>query len=159
MIRQATITDASAIAEIYNHYILNSTITFEEEKVDQQIMEGRINLSGNLLWWVFEEEEQIVAYAHPSQWKPRSAYRYTVESSVYVKPRHQRRGIGLQLYKHLIKTLKGEGFHSVLAGITLPNAQSVSFHEKMGFKKVGQLEEVGFKFKRWIDVGYWELKL
>ena len=159
MIRQATTADAKAITEIYNHYILNSTITFEEETLDQQTMEGRINSSGKMLWWVFEEEEQIVAYAYPSQWKPRSAYRYTVESSVYVAPKHQRRGIGLQLYKHLIQALKEEVFHSVLAGIALTNAQSISFHEKLVFKQVGQLEEVGFKFNQWIDVGYWELKL
>ena len=159
MIRQATTADAKAITEIYNHYILNSTITFEEETLDQQTMEGRINSSGKMFWWVFEEEEQIVAYAYPSQWKPRSAYRYTVESSVYVAPKHQRRGIGLQLYKHLIQALKEEAFHSVLAGIALPNAQSISFHEKLGFKQVGQLEEGGFKFNQWIDVGYWEFKL
>lgn len=159
MIRQASTADAKAIAELYNHYILNSTITFEEERVDQQTMEGRINSREKMLWWVFEEEEQIVAYAYPSQWKPRSAYRYTVESSIYVAPQHQKKGIGLKLYKHLIQSLKEEGFHVALAGIALPNDQSISFHEKLGFKKVGQLEEVGFKFNRRIDVGYWELKL
>lgn len=159
MIRQATTADAKAIAKIYNHYIFNSIITFDEESVDQQTMEARINSREKMLWWVFEEGDQIVAYAHPTLWKSRSAYRFTVESSIYVAPQHQKKGIGLQLYKHLIQSLKEEDFHVALAGIALPNDQSVSFHEKLGFKKVGQLEEVGFKFNRRIDVGYWELKL
>jgi phosphinothricin acetyltransferase len=72
---------------------------------------------------------------------------------------HQNKGIGKKLYLALIQNLKNKGFHSVLAGISLPNKVSVSFHEKLGFKKVGQLEQVGFKFKEWIDVGYWQYLL
>ena len=92
MIRQATTVDAIAIAKIYNHYIFNSTITFDEKSVDQQTMEARINSREKMLWWVFEEGNQIVAYAHPTLWKPRSAYRFTVESSIYVAPQHQKKG-------------------------------------------------------------------
>ena len=100
-----------------------------------------------------------MGYAYSTQWKTRSAYRYTVESSVYVTQKYQKKGIGRALYNHLVKSLKDDGFRRILAGISLPNNKSVIFHEKLGFKKVGQLEKVGFKFNKWIDVGYWELEI
>ena len=100
-----------------------------------------------------------MGYAYSTQWKTRSAYRYTVESSVYVAQKYQKKGIGRALYNHLVKSLKDDGFRRILAGISLPNNKSVIFHEKLGFKKVGQLEKVGFKFNKWIDVGYWELEI
>jgi len=100
-----------------------------------------------------------MGYAYSTKWKTRSAYRFTVESSVYVAQKYQHKGIGKALYINLIKSLKDDGFRRILAGISLPNNNSVIFHEKLGFKKVGQLEAVGYKFNRWIDVGYWELKI
>jgi phosphinothricin acetyltransferase len=78
---------------------------------------------------------------------------------VYVAPKQQQKGIGTLLYSKLINALKMEGFRIILAGISLPNDQSISFHEKLSFQKVGQLESVGYKFNRLIDVGYWELKI
>ena len=159
MIREARESDAEAIALIYNDYVLNSTITFEEKKVNERIILERINFSKKHQWLVYEKEGAILGYAFSTKWKTRSAYRFTVESSVYIIPQQQKKGIGTALYKRLIELLTKEGFRKILAGISLPNDQSVNFHEKLGFKKVGQLEEVGFKFKRWIDVGYWELKI
>tara|TARA_Y100000996_G_C22375281_1_gene582785 strand:+ start:321 stop:800 length:480 start_codon:yes stop_codon:yes gene_type:complete len=159
MVREAKASDAKEIASIYNYYVLNSTITFEEIKVDDKIILERINTNLKYKWWVFEQDGIIFGYAYSKKWKSRSAYRYTVESSIYIIPEHQQKGIGTTLYIQLIEALKKEGFRSVLAGISLPNDKSISFHEKFGFKKVGQLESVGFKFKRWIDVGYWELKI
>ena len=78
---------------------------------------------------------------------------------MYVAPKQQQKGIGTLLYSKLINALKKEGFRIILAGISLPNDQSIPFHEKLGFQKVGQLESLGYKFNRWIDVGYWELKI
>ncbi len=100
-----------------------------------------------------------MGYAYSTKWKTRSAYRYTVESSVYVAQKYKQKGIGKALYLKLIKSLKSNGFKRILAGISLPNDESIIFHEKLGFEKVGQLEAVGYKFNRWIDVGYWELKI
>jgi phosphinothricin acetyltransferase len=159
MIRKAKETDAHAIALIYNHYIVHSTTTFEEKEVNGQLILERLNKSKKHPWWVYEQEGVVLGYAFSTKWKPRSAYRFTVESSVYVAPKQQQKGIGTLLYSKLINALKKEGFRIILGRISLPNDQSISFHEKLGFQKVGQLESVGYKFNRWIDVGYWELKI
>ena len=159
MIRKAKVSDAKAIASIYNHFVLNSTVTFEENKVDYKAIIDRIGTNKKHKWWVYEKNHILMGYAYSTQWKTRSAYRYTVESSVYVTQKYQKKGIGRALYNHLVKSLKDDGFRRILAGISLPNNKSVIFHEKLGFKKVGQLEKVGFKFNKWIDVGYWELEI
>ena len=159
MIRKARASDARSIASIYNQYILNSTVTFEEKKVDSTTILNRIRTNKKLKWWIFERDDILMGYAYSTKWKTRSAYRFTVESSVYVAQKYQNKGIGKALYINLIKSLKDDGFRRILAGISLPNNNSVIFHEKLGFKKVGQLEAVGYKFNRWIDVGYWELKI
>ena len=159
MIRKARASDARSIASIYNQYILNSTVTFEEKKVDSKTIVNRIRTNKKLKWWIFERDDILMGYAYSTKWKTRSAYRFTVESSVYVAQKYQHKGIGKALYINLIKSLKDDGFRRILAGISLPNNNSVIFHEKLGFKKVGQLEAVGYKFNRLIDVGYWELKI
>ena len=159
MIRKARASDARSIASIYNQYILNSTVTFEEKVVDSKTIVNRIRTNKKLKWWIFERDDILMGYAYSTKWKTRSAYRFTVESSVYVSQKYQHKGIGKALYINLIKSLKDDGFRRILAGISLPNNNSVIFHEKLGFKKVGQLEAVGYKFNRWIDVGYWDLKI
>ena len=159
MIREAKSKDAKAIASIYNHYILNSSISFDEKPINENIIIERINYSGKNKWWIYESADELLGYAYSTNWKSRSAYRYTVESSIYLKPNNFRNGIGSALYAKLLESLKKEGFRRVLAGISLPNDPSVLFHENFGFKKVGQFESVGYKFKKWIDIGYWELKI
>ena len=159
MIREANSKDAKAIASIYNHYISNTTISFEEKPVNENIVIQRINSNEKNKWWIYQSAGELLGYAYSTKWKPRSAYRYTVESSIYLKPNNFRNGIGTALYIKLLESLKKEGFRRVLAGISLPNDSSVLFHENFGFKKVGQLEAVGYKFKKWIDIGYWELKI
>ena len=157
MIRTAQSKDALAIADIYNHYILNTHVTFEENQVVEQTIKDRIFAYSKLPWLVFEENNLVLGYCYAVPWKPRSAYRYTLETSIYISPKHQHKQIGKQLYSYLIHQLKENEYYSLLAGIALPNEGSIRFHEKLGFRKVGQLEQVGFKFNRWIDVGYWEL--
>lgn len=158
MIRPVNPKDSADIAELYNYYIKNSTATFEEEEIDSQEMLHRINkVVPGLPWLVFEENGKIVGYAYATPWKSRSAYRYSVEVSVYVHHGEHGKGIGSKLYGRLIQILKELGFHAIIGGITLPNEASVKLHEKMGFKKVAEFEEVGYKFGKWLNVGYWEI--
>lgn len=159
-LREANAADAPAIAAIYNHYIATTSISFEEEAVTGAVMAQRIadvHASG-LPWLVATEGDTVLGYAYATKWRVRHAYRFSVESSVYLDKAHSGRGIGAALYRELLTQLQTGGAHLVIGGIALPNAASVALHEKMGFKKVAQFGEVGFKFGKWIDVGYWERK-
>lgn len=160
MIRACTAADAAAICAIYNPYIRDTVITFEEAPVATAEMARRIGeVTGRLPWLVTEEQGAIVGYAYATQWKTRSAYRFSVETTVYVAPGQQRRGLATDLYRELLVQLRRLGVHCAVGGIALPNAASVALHEKLGFKKIGQFVEIGCKFDRWVDVGYWELIL
>jgi L-amino acid N-acyltransferase YncA len=161
MIRRATSADASAIATIYNHYVANSTITFEEESVPAADMAQRmaeVHAAG-LPWLVVTGTDGVLGYAYASKWKSRCSYRFSVESTIYLDQAATGRGHGLALYAALLAELKTRGLHAVIGGVALPNAASVALHGKLGFKPVAQFREVGWKFDRWIDVGYWELLL
>jgi len=160
MIRTVELTDAAAICEIYNYYINNTDITFEEILLTQNEMESRIkNITETLPWVVWEEEGIVVGYAYASLWKTRSAYRFSAELSVYIDKDSKGKGIGTKLYEEVIKEVKAKGYHSVVGGIALPNEASVGLHEKLGFKKVAHFEQIGFKHNTWLDVGYWQLFL
>jgi len=160
MVRPATSQDAAAIAAIYNHYVANSIITFEEEPVSVDEMSARLaEVTGSLPWLVFESDGEVKGYAYASPWKSRCAYRYSVETTVYLAAKSTGRGIGTQLYTALLADLRRRSLHSVIGGVALPNEASVSLHEKFGFEKVAHFKQVGWKFERWIDVGYWELML
>jgi L-amino acid N-acyltransferase YncA len=160
MIRSATTEDATRIAEIYNHYVLHSTITFEEHAVPVDEMRQRIaEIVDGLPWLVWLEDSVVQGFAYASKWKGRSAYRYSAESTVYLAKDSMGKGIGSRLYQALLAELRERRFHTVIGGIALPNAASVALHEKLGFEKVSQFREVGWKFNRWIDVGYWQLIL
>jgi phosphinothricin acetyltransferase len=158
LIRTATESDAEAIVRIYNHYVLNTSITFEEDAVSSQEMAGRIAevAANSLPWLVLEQDGEIVGYAYASKWKGRCAYRFSVETTVYLAPDLGGRGRGSKLYEVLIAQLKEKGFHAAMGGIALPNPSSIALHEKFGMTKVAHFKEVGFKFGQWLDVGYWE---
>ena len=111
--------------------------------------------AAGLPWLVREVDGRIGAYAYATPWRPRSAYRFSVEVTVYVADDARGQGHGRALYTELFAQLKALGRHAVLAGITLPNDASIALHEAMGMTKVAHLPEVGFKFGRWLDVGYW----
>lgn len=157
MIRSVEVNDAGAIADIYNHYVLHTVVTFEEKKVSEAEMRKRIRAVSDLPWLVFEERAQVQGYAHASRWKSRCAYKYSLETSVYLPPGAQGQGIGHMLYQQLIDQLKDSGYHALIGGIALPNEPSIALHKKLGFRKIGQFEQVGYKFGRWVDVGYWQL--
>jgi L-amino acid N-acyltransferase YncA len=160
MIRRATPTDASAICAIYNHHVLQTPVTFEVEAVTEVAMAVRMaEVQAEFPWLVAEHGGAVVGYAYASRWKTRAAFRYTVETTVYVDLGATRTGVGSRLYAQLFAELKALGLHSLIAGIALPNAGSVGFHEKFGFRKVAHFAEVGRKFDQWIDVGYWQLIL
>jgi len=157
-LREATAADAAAIAAIYNHYVLNTCVTFEEEAVTAAQMAQRLAdvQQAGLPWLVLLEQGELLGYAYASLWRVRSAYRFSVESTVYLKQDLSGRGYGSQLYMALLSRLKEQGFHTVIGGITLPNWQSVQLHEKCGFAKTAHFSQVGFKFEQWLDVGYWQ---
>ncbi|MEJ2479827.1 MAG: GNAT family N-acetyltransferase [Acidihalobacter sp.] len=161
MIRTATAGDAEGIAEIYNHYIANTVITFEEQTVTPQQMAERIEAVGSdsLPWLAAERDGRLLGYAYATPWKTRSAYRFAVETTVYLDPEALGQGIGSRLYETLFADLGRRGVRAAIGGIALPNPASVALHEKLGMKKVAHFERVGFKFDQWIDVGYWQINL
>jgi len=157
MIRTATLSDAAQIAGIYNYYILNTTVTFEEEPVSAETMKGRIaEVLEKYPWLVYEKEGKIVGYAYASAWKSRCAYKYSVETTVYLQQGLSGHGIGSELYTELLIGLKKLNLHGIIGGIALPNDACIALHKKSGFEKVAHFREVGFKFNTWIDVTYWE---
>lgn len=158
MIKLATLKDSAAIAKIYNHYIEHTVITFEETRVTDQDIAQRIDsvLSQQLPWLVYCTPDSIVGYAYASQWSERSAYRHTVEVSVYLSPTVCAKGFGTQLYEALFTRLQAQQVHVVIGGATLPNPASVALHEKFGMRKTAHFNQVGYKFGQWWDVGYWQ---
>ncbi len=160
MIRDASVADAESVCAIYNPYILETVITFEEEPVSAEAMGKRIaDVTVVYPWLLFVEGEQVLGYAYARKFHERAAYRHTVETAVYVAQGGHGKGAGTALYRELLARLKPLNVHTALGGIALPNEKSVALHEKLGFKKVAHYEEVGRKFGRWIDVGYWQVKL
>ena len=159
-IRPAEESDLVAINEIYNHYVMHSTCTYQEEP---EPLEGRQR------WFshhgekhpviVATAERQVVGWGSLSAYHARSAYRYTVENSVYVHHHHLRHGIGSLLLQELIARSRGLGDRVIIAGIDAEQPASVALHTKFNFEKVGHLKQVGFKFGRWLDVIYMELSL
>lgn len=157
-IRIAAASDAERIAEIYNHYVANTVVTFEEEPIAGDEMRRRMDdvFASSLPWLVAQSGGRIAGYAYATKWKARSAYRFSVETTVYLAAGLARKGLGSRLYEELFRLLKAKGIHAAIGGIALPNDGSVALHEKFGMRKVAHFEEVGFKFGKWVDVGYWE---
>lgn len=161
MIRLFTENDVEAVAKIYNYYILNSVVTFEEELVSSSDILSRFKRDNEseLPWLVAEDEGEIVGYAYATKWNDRSAYRYTVETTVYLSNTALLKGWGTKLYTSLFSLLNKQNVHVIIGGVTLPNEASITLHEKFGMKKVAHFNEVGYKFDKWHDVGYWQVKI
>ena len=158
--RLATEADLAAINSIYNHYVLHSTCTYQEELEP---------LDGRLQWFSHHGEKHpvivavqaghVVGWGSLSAYHARSAYRRTVENSVYVHHEYHRRGIGSLLLRDLIVRARQLGHHAIIAGIDAEQTASVALHARFGFEKVGHMKQIGFKFGRWLDVIYLELLL
>lgn len=159
-IRLVEVTDAVHICEIYNYYVLNSVATFVEVPVSVAEMEIKIQtISAEFPWFVYEENGEVLGYAYANKWNERAAYRHSLESSIYLKNDALGKGVGSRLYQTLIDEISKSSYHVVIGGISLPNEASVRLHEKFGYQKAAHYKEVGFKFGKWIDVGYWQLLL
>jgi len=157
IIRDAALQDSAQICEIYNYYVLNTTISFEEAQVPKEEMAHRIDtITQHYPWIVLEHDGEMLGYAYASLWKERSAYRFVAETTVYVSRSHLSKGAGSVLMEALLSRLDALDLHALMAVIALPNEKSVALHEKFGFKKAAHFAEVGFKRGAWIDVGYWE---
>lgn len=160
-IRAAAPGDAAAIAAIYAPFVTGSAVSFETEPPDEAGMRARIESGGGIHPWLIAEDEdgRAIGYASASAFRPRPAYRYAVETSVYVAQGCEGRGIGRSLYTLLIETLVAQGFAQAIAAITLPNPASVRLHEALGFAPAGIYRQVGYKMGRWHDVGLWQRNL
>ena len=160
-IRSALPSDAAGIAGIYNYYIENTVITFEEEPVPTEAMASRIAdvQRASLPWLVAELDGDLVGYTYAGKWKVRSAYRYSVETTIYLAQGRQGQGIGKRLYTELLSLLRARGVHVAIGGAALPNEASAALHEKLGFERVATFRQVGFKQERWVDVAYWQIML
>ncbi len=159
VIRPCDPGDAAEIAGIYNHYVADSYVTFETEPVAVEEMAQRMadTVALPLPWLVAESSAGVIGYAYASRWHRRHAYRFSVESTIYLHPGHTGKGVGLPLYGALMEAIRRAGLHTVIAGIALPNDRSIRLHEALGFGKVAHFEQMGYKQDRWIDVAYWQL--
>jgi L-amino acid N-acyltransferase YncA len=157
-IRLAVAGDAAAIADIYRPYVEGSHFTFEEVPPDTAEIAARI---ANPIhpWLVAEEEGRVLGYASTSPMRNRAAYRWSVETGIYLLPEAQGRGIAGELLAQHLDLLERQGFVTAIAGIALPNDPSVALHERLGFTLLGIERGVGFKLGRWVDVGRWQRDL
>jgi phosphinothricin acetyltransferase len=158
LIRLAGAEDAAAIAAIYRPYVEDSWISFEEAAPDAAEIARRMSRPIHP-WLVVEEDGRIVGYASTSPMRDRAAYRWSVETGLYLARDAQGRGLGRRLLSAHLDLLKRQGFVTIVAGIALPNEASVALHEKLGFTLSGIERGVGFKLGRWIDVGRWQKDL
>ena len=158
--RSASEGDADAIAEIYAPYVRDTAISFETEPPPAAIIAQRITKTVETHpWLVADQGGQVVGYAYAGKHRDRPAYRWTVDTTIYVDTAVHRRGIGRALYRVLLEILRRQGFRSAFAEIVLPNPGSVHLHESAGFKPIGIHKDIGFKLGRWHDIGYWRIGL
>jgi len=161
MFRSVRIEDAPRIAEIFNYYIENTAVTFDETPVSATDMQHRIEkvLSRGYPFVVYEENGRVVGYACYSEWRPHSAYRITAETTVYIDAEHTGRGLGSGFYEILINKAKEQNIHSLVGVLSIPNEASQRLQQKFGFRLAGSFPETGQKFGKLIDVEMWILKI
>jgi phosphinothricin acetyltransferase len=161
-VREATTADLPAIAAIYTHYVLRTTITFNTEvrtprewteRFDEQVRRGPYDLL------VAERDGVVSGYVETGPFRPKPAYGRSLELSIYVAPDAQGSGAGSALYGELFARLEGREYHRAYSVIALPNTSSVRFHERWGFVHRGTLTEAGHKFGRYLDVAFYERPL
>lgn len=159
-IRSATPDDAEALLAIYRPYVLNTAISFELDPPSvEEFRERIVNVLAGWAWLVAERDGRPLGYAYATAHRPRGAYKWSVETSVYISEECRGQGLGTALYQALLPLLAGKGYCNAYAGITLPNKASVALHKKMGFEPVGVFRFVGRKFGAWHDVSWWHRRL
>lgn len=160
-LRLATPDDAQGVLEIYAPIVRETTISFELEVPSSDEMARRITTTLSRHPWLVatDDHQHVLGYAYAGTHRSRAAYQWSCEVSVYIHPDAHRRGIASLLYRALFEILALQGFGSIFAGITQPNAKSVALHRAMGFEPVGVYRNIGFKFGRWCDVEWWQQSL
>jgi len=160
-VRVATTDDAEAIAAIYAPVVANTTISFEFVPPTVDEMRARIGATLQSLPWLVSLDDvgRVDGYVYAGRHRERAAYQWAVDVSAYVREDARRSGVGRRLYGVLFEELRRLGYCQAFAGIALPNAASVALHEAMGFEKLGVYRNVGFKFERWHDVGWWQKQI
>ncbi len=161
LVRLARTADAVAIAELYRPYVENSRISFEEHAPDAAEMERRLvgHKPGFHPWLVAEEDRRLLGYASSAPFRTRRAYRWSVETSIYLSGDAQGRGLGRLLLAALTELLERQRYVAAIGAIALPNEPSVRLHETLGFVTAGTYRATGFKYGEWIDVGLWQKDL
>ena len=161
-IRPTSAADLPSITEIYAHEVSQGTATFELVPPDLAEMTRRFQalMDGGFPYFVAVLEGRVAGYAYAGPYRPRPAYRFAVENSVYLQPAIHRRGIGQQLLQRLISECEARGFRQMIAVIgDSANAGSIGVHKKCGFQMIGTHPSVGFKFGRWLDTVMMQLPL
>ncbi|WP_028116052.1 GNAT family N-acetyltransferase [Ferrimonas senticii] len=159
-IRDYRTSDCAAVLAIYNDAICHSSATFEEQPLSLPVFAERLaTIAAEFPLLVIEQDGKVAGYAYGNHYKPRSAYRFCCETTIYMAPHAQGRGLGQPLYHQLIERLKAQGIEQLLAIVTHPNEASARFHQQMGFERVGLMTRVGFKFERWYDVAIYQRSL
>lgn len=160
LIRTVTLDDAAAVSAIYAPYVDSLSVSFEQRAPSPKEMARRIEtVLETYPWLIAEADGEVVGYAYAMRFRERWAYRFAVETAIYVAAHRQREGIGRQLYMALIRTLSTQGYTQALATIALPNEGSIDMHEAVGFRRAGVWRGVGFKHGEWRDVGLWQRPL
>ena len=161
LIRDVTEADAEAIAPIYGHHVLHGTASYDLEPPGIDFHRDKIRriLAAGWPFIVVEADGEVAAYAHVTQFRDRSAYRFTAEDSIYVHPEKMGRGLGKALLLALIDRSAAYGFRTVIAVIGGAEPRSIALHASCGFAEVGRLNGVGFKFGRWLDSVYMQREL
>lgn len=160
-LRSATPGDGNAVAAIYRPIVEETAISFEFEAPSGLDMGRRIaeTVGRGDPWLVLEVDGLVAGYSYASAFRSRPAYGATKETTVYVAPSRQGQGVGAELLAALLAELQTMAVHVAVAGITLPNEASIGLHERLGFTPAGVIPEVGLKFGRWHDLGFWHRKL
>jgi L-amino acid N-acyltransferase YncA len=154
-VRDASAADAEACAAIYAPYVTGTAITFElEPPTAAEMAERIVKAAATHAWLVLEDDGQVVGYAYGGPMKPRPAYRWSCEVSVYVSPTHHRTGAGRRLYEALFTRLTARGYRTAVAGVTLPNPASEALHKSLGFEPIGIYRNIGWKHETWHDVAW-----
>src|SRR6185312_10259505 len=159
-IRLARESDASGILAIYAPIVEQTAISFELAPPSEDEVRKRIrSIQSTHAWLTCEKDGMVAGYAYASKFRPREAYLWTTEVTVYVHQAHRRRGYAKALYLSLFDILRLQGFCTAIAVIALPNPASVQLHEQLGFTEVGVIRSAGYKLNEWHDTGWWQLEL
>lgn len=160
-IREATRSDGTAVAEIFNHYVLNTAVTFETEPLAPRQMAERISMVQNdgYPFYVLEHEERILGFCYLHHWNYRKGFRSTAEMVLYVRNDELHKGYATQLLEHLTANVSQFNLHMILATVTMPCDKSTGILSKFNFSKVGELREIGCKFGEFRNVEQWALML